>query len=59
MTEEGGGGSYCARPRLFDEQRLALEKKYDALNAELTVLERQFDTQKAALEAQTEELLIC
>jgi chromosome segregation ATPase len=58
MTEEGGQAIAHAQGA-FEEQRLALEKKYDALNAEFTFLQRQFDSQKAALEAQTEELLIC
>ena len=58
MTEEGGQAIAHAQGA-FEEQRLALEKKYDALNAEFTFLQRQFDNQKAALEAQTEELLIC
>jgi len=58
MTEEGGQAIAHAQSA-FDEQRLALEKKYDALNAEFTFLQREFDSQKAALEAQTEELLIC
>ncbi|WP_432783389.1 DNA-binding protein [Pseudomonas corrugata] len=58
MTEEGGQAIAHAQGA-FDKQRLALEKKYDALNAEFTFLQRQFDSQKAALEAQTEELLIC
>jgi chromosome segregation ATPase len=58
MTEEGGEAIAHAQG-VFDQQRAALEKKYDALNAELTFLQCQFDSQKAALEAQTEELLIC
>jgi chromosome segregation ATPase len=58
MTEEGGQAIANAQGA-FEEQRLALEKKHDALNAEFTFLQRQFDSQKAALEAQTEELLIC
>ncbi|TYK57896.1 DNA-binding protein [Pseudomonas synxantha] len=58
MTEEGGEAIAHAQG-VFDEQRLALEKKYDALDAQFTFLQRQFDSQKAVLEAQTEELLIC
>ncbi|WP_095128407.1 DNA-binding protein [Pseudomonas sp. Irchel s3h14] len=58
MTEEGGQAIEHAQG-VFDAQRLALEKKYDALDAQFTFLQRQFDSQKAALEAQTEELLIC
>ncbi|WP_460156778.1 DNA-binding protein [Pseudomonas sp. S2_H10] len=58
MTEEGGEAIAHAQG-VFDEQRVALEKKYETLNAEFTFLQRQFDSQKAALEAQTEELLIC
>jgi len=58
MTEEGGQAIAHAQGA-FEEQRLALEKKYDALDAQFTFLQRQFDSQKAALEAQTEELLIC
>ncbi len=58
MTEEGEEAIAHAQA-VFDGQRIQLEKKYEALNAELTFLQRQFDSQKAALEAQTEELLIC
>ena len=58
MTEEGGQAIAHAQDA-FDEQRLSLEKKYDAMKAEFTFLQRQFDSQKAALESQTEELLIC
>jgi chromosome segregation ATPase len=58
MTEEGGEAIAHAQG-VFDEQRFALEKKYEVLNADFTFLQRQFDSQKAALESQTEELLIC
>lgn len=58
MTEEGGEALAHAQAR-FDEQRIELEQKLDGLSAELTSLQREFDSQKGALGLQADELQIC
>lgn len=58
MTEEGGEALAYAQAR-FDEQRSELEQKLYGLNAELTSLRREVDSQKGALALQEDELQIC
>lgn len=58
MMEEGGEAITYAQSQ-FDNQRVALETHLETKESELSSLQRDFDSQKAALAAQTGELQTC
>ncbi|SEI54690.1 DNA-binding protein [Pseudomonas sp. NFR16] len=58
LVEEGGQAVVLAQAE-FDAQRQALEARLAATQRELATLQRQYDSQHVALQAQTSELHTC